>query len=298
MSWYDPRTWSGEDIGNAVTLGNYDRIKDSNFLWGDPKVEMDPEKAKLQGGEYIRDIAAGGVRDVQGRQAPQAEGVRVGDPAQAGAAQVNQAQQAEWRQRQLALANQLQGVSTGAQRGAGEMAANRAAQQAIASQQAMARMGRGGNAALAARGAARNTADITGQMAGQAQQAAMQDQASARAQLGGLVQGARGQDIGMATTQAGLQQQVNLANMSAQNQQIFQQAGLDQATSLANMQAKLATMGMNDQATIAYLAAIYGVDVAEMQARLEQDKMQIAQRGEGVGADIMVAAGTAAAGAI
>lgn len=289
MSFWD---WvTGRGLNQSVK--NY-----QGGLWGDPKVDIDPNKAKLEGGEYARDIIGQGIAGVQGREAPQADRTVVGNVATADAAQIDQAQQNQWRQRQLALADQMQRVASGQQQGAGELAAQRAAQQALASQQAMARMGRGSNAALAARGAARNAQDIGGQMAGQAQQAALQDQSNARAQLGGLMQGARGADIGMATSQAGLQQQVNLANMSAENQRIFQQAGLDQSTSLANMEARLRTMGMNDQAVLGYLAALFGIDAAEMQARLEQDKLRIAQRSEGLAGDLLVAGGTVMAAAV
>jgi hypothetical protein len=237
-------------------------------------------------------IAKGGIEGVQGRAAPQAEAAQVGAVERYGGATIDPAQQAQIRQRQMQLADQLRGVASGQQRGAGELAAQRQGSRAIASQQAMAQMGRGANAAMAARGAARNVADIGGQVAGQAQQAALQDQAAARAQLGGVLGQARGADIGLAQAQAGLSQQAGLASMSAENQRIFQQAGLDQSTSLANMQAKLQTMGMNDQAILGYLGQLYGMNAAELQARMQQEALRIGSAKEGMLPDLLQMGGT------
>lgn len=225
----------------------------------------------LQDGRDLRNLSRQGLLDAQGRSAPQAGYTRVGPTAAYAGSRINMGPQDELRARELALADRLNAVATGTQMGAGEMAARREGNRAIAQQQAIARSQRGGGAALAARSAARATGDIGLNTAGQAAQARTQDQQLANQTLSGLLGQARGADIGLATSQAGLSQQAGLANMDAQNQAIFQQAGLNQATSLANMQARLQQTGMNDQAALAYLSQLYGVNVAEMQARLQME---------------------------
>lgn len=231
-------------------------VKDSDWLWGEDKVKQsDPT---MQSGGFVRDTSRQGISGVQGRNAPQMS-----------SAQINPAQQAQFRSRQMALANRLTGVASGQQMGAGEMAAQRGANRAIANQQAMARMGRGAAAPTMARQAAMNTADIGVSAVGQRQQAALADQSAANQALAGVLGQGRQQDIGMAT----------------------HQADLNQAGSLANMEAKLKTMGMNDAAILGYLSQMTGVDQAELSARLEQDRLKVAQRNPGMAGDLLAAAG-------
>jgi len=156
----------------------------------------------------------------------------VGNPQQAGlnglmgqsSAQVDPSQQQQFRQMQMAQAQRLQQIASGQAQGAGELAAQRQVQQAIAGQQGMAHMARGGqNAALAFRGAANNAAGIGLQGAGVAQQAAMQDQSNAQGLLTGALNQGRGQDIGMASTNAQLAQTQYGQNLNAYTQLNAQQ---------------------------------------------------------------------------
>ncbi len=166
----------------------------------------------------------------------------------------------EFRNAQSGLVQQLQGVSSGQQAGAGELAARRAISRALASQQSMAASQRGGNAALAAREAARNSAQLGTQGAGQAQQAAMQDQMQARGLLG----------------------QVTAQGRSA-----------DQAMQLANLNAQLQARGMDDQQRVALMSQLFGIDQAEMAARMQQAQAQAAAgRSQGFAGDLLQAGGT------
>ena len=221
----------------------------------------------------------------------------VGDVSTIQGQQVDPRMQAEMRRRQMALFDQMSGIASGTQMGAGEMAAQRGTNRAIAQQQAMAAMARGGNAGIAQRAAARGAADIGVMGAGQMAQARSADQQAAMAMLGQGLGQARGQDIGMATTNAQLMQQANLANMDAENQKVFQQAGLDQSTSLANMESRLRMIGMNDQAALQYLSLLFNMDLAEMQARLEQDKISVAGYQPSRWPDLIMGGGQAAASA-
>lgn len=248
--------------------------------WGaDPKVDLDPAKVKLQSGGYIRDMGQQQISSVMGRQAPQASKTHIGQVAQAPVS-------GQFRQGQVQLADRLSSIASGQQAGAGELAARRMTDRGIAQQAGTAASMRGSNAALGALSAARGQTDIAAAGMQQAREAALQDQQSAMGQLGQVYGQGRQGDI-----------QVGLANMDAQNQRTFQQAQLNQATSLANAEARLRMQGMNDQAINQYLGQLYNVDAAEMQALLEQDKMRVAQRSEGYGADLIAAAGPVAAAA-
>lgn len=250
-----------------------------NLFVGGMGQAPDPNNATYSDGGYLRDASQQGFEQAGGRQAPQAANTQVGNVRTANAATIATGPQGQFRTAQQGLLQQLGGVASGQQAGAGEMAVNRQVGQGVAAQQALARSVRGGSAGLAQRGAARNASSLAVDGAGAAQQAALQDQTAARGLMAQLASDGRAQDIGLATSQAGMQQQANLANMDAQNQRIFQQAGLDQATSLANMQARLQQTGMNDQAALAYLGQLYGMNQAEMLARLQQEQASMGQTG-------------------
>lgn len=267
------------------------------LTWGEgTKVDLDPNAGKLPNAAEIEGLSRGFLNDVRGREAPLARRTMVAPVRTGRAAQLDPRAQAEYRARQMQLADRLSGIMGGTQAGAGEIAAQRQGNRAIAQQQAFARMGRGTNAAAAARGAARNSADIGLNTAGQAQQAALQDQQMAAGQLGAVLGQGRAQDLDVASQNAQLGQSMNLANLSAQNQAIFQQAGLDQATSLADQQAKLATMGMNDQAALGFLSQLYGVSVAQMQGLLAKEGLKLENYDPGWGAQLMNTAGAAMTG--
>lgn len=263
----------------ADKLGISDAVEDS--FNAKQAYNTDPENAKLQNRDFLDKRIKDSLNAIRSRRAPQAGYTQIGQVQQMGVGN-------QFRTGQMNLANRLEGIASGQQQGAGELAARRAANAAIAQQQAMARMQRGSGAAMGAREAARNSANIGLAGAGQAQQAALQDQQAANAQLAGVLGQGRQGDM-----------QIGLANMDAQNQRIFQQAGLNQATSLANMQARLQSMGMNDQATLAYLAQLYGMDAAEMQARIQQEGIEAGSIQPAMGPAIMGQAGQlATAGAI
>jgi hypothetical protein len=157
------------------------------------------------------------------------------------------ADQMRGQQGQLAsmLFNQAQGLTPGA----GELAVQRQAGNAMAQQTAQAQMARGAGAALAGRNAARANADIGVNAAGQAGIAQMQDQQGAQNQLGGLLGGMRGQDLG--------------------------QRGQDIGVAQGNQQAQLAQQQQN----IAALAQMLGVDVAALQQDLAKRGIDAQDKG-------------------
>lgn len=223
--------------------------------WG--KNPIDPSQAQLQDSGYLRQFIQGQLGGVGGRQAPQV-----------GGAQLNSSQQNQFRGQQQTLAQQLAAISGGQQMGAGEMATRRQFQQGLAAQLAQSQMARGYAAPSAARAAARNVGNMTVDASGQSAQAALQDQTQARGLLAQLLGQGREQDIGVA----------------GQNAQLSQQADL------ANQAAKLQQMGMNDAAIASYLGQLYGVDAAEMGAKL--GILQGNQQQQGYLGDLLQMGGT------
>lgn len=243
------------DIGRGVTHGPGGGWKEWLFGGG----ATDPKNAQLQDAGFMRGYIKDRLGQIDSRQAPQT-----------GSVNINTGPQSEWRAREMALANQLGRVASGQEKGAGELAVGRQFQQGLAAQMAQQRMARGAGAGIAARAAARNAGDMTVNASGMAQQAALQDQGVARQLLAGVLGQGRGADIGLATSQAGLTQQGNLANLHA----------------------KLQTMGMNDQAALGYLSQMFGISQAEMAARLAQE--QTAMQDQGIFGDLLQMGGALA----
>lgn len=293
--WDNVKKYGGYALGGIPGAAiSYATGGKSPLDWG--KQTADPSKAKLEGGQYMRDYLTGRLGGVDGRAAPQAGRTTIGQVAQGQGAQIDTGPQGQFRAREMLLADQAARVASGQDKGAGELAVRRQMAQAAAQQQAMAASQRGANAGIAGRAAARGLGANSVDAAGMAGQAALQDQGAARNLLAGVLGQGRAADIGIAGQQAGLNQQMNLANLDAQNQKVFQQAGLDQATSLANMQARLQQQGMNDQMSLGLMAQLYGISLAEMQARLGQEAANMGQTG--IFGDLLQVGGSLGAAAV
>jgi len=150
-----------------------------------------------------------------------------------------------WGLQQQQLADQLARVANGQQAGAGERAVNRQIGSALAQQQSVANSARGANALLAGREAARPAAGLGVTGAGMAHEAALQDQTAAR----GL--------------QANVLQQGRQGSMSE---------------ALGSLQAQ----GMNQQQALAYMQQLTGMDMGEMQARIQQEGIQAGSYQQGM----------------
>ncbi len=121
--------------------------------------------------------------------------------------------------------------------------------QSIAAQQALAASARGGNIAGAQRQAAMNTGNLNLQGAQQAAQLRQQEQLNAQGLLSQTAGTQRSQDIGLATSQAGLTQQGNIFN--AQQQQQGSQFNANQQAQLNDLRGKYMAMGLSaDQANL------------------------------------------------
>lgn len=193
-----------------------------DFLTGGATASTNPSSYQVPGAHQgqIEGMVNRGVGRVENRAAPQLAG----------------GPQDQWRRMQMQQAQQLQNVAGGQTKGAGELAAERQALNAQAANQALASMRGAGGAGLQT--AARQSAAIGSTAAGMGRQAALQDQQAAQGMLAGLSSGARGQDIGLANSNANLQQQQYQINDAAYQNFINSLAGMD-----ANqIQAQVAAM--------------------------------------------------------
>lgn len=183
------------------------------------------------------------------------------DPAQMQSVGINTNPQDQFRQQQLALANQLAAQAAGKN----SITAQQAAQSqsaALAASQAQLASSRGPANPALARAALQQNAQTQQQIAQQAQVNRLQEQMQAAGMLGNIAGQGRSSDIGLAQNQAELQQQAN-----SQNAQLQQQAAIANQTSQQNfqgLQQKYMAMGLN-------------ADQANQQAALEFERLRTGQ---------------------
>jgi len=170
----------------------------------DEKAFKDNEDLKRRQAEYQRQL-----QEIQNRKAQQVQ-----------AAQIATGPQDQFRNAQLGLVSQLQQQASGQGPSLADMQLRQGADRNLANAIAMQASQRGGMAGgLAMRNIAQQRADIGQNLAAQSGMQRLQEQQQAQQMLGGISGGARGQDIGLATSQAELGQQAALANQSAALQQ-------------------------------------------------------------------------------
>lgn len=220
----------------------------------------------------------------------------LGPTAYSQAATINQGMSNQDRGLQMQNINALQTQAAGGGPSVAAQQAQASSQAAIAGQMAAAASQRGSsNSALGLR-AAQNSAAANQQATAQtAVQGRMQEQLNAQQQLGNVIANQQGQDIGLATNQAGLQQQTALANQSAANQMNLSQAQLSQQNNQFNAgqglnyaqlgvqqgeqnaqlqeQTNLANQQMQGQYGLQQGQFDQGTNVANLQAQMSQQQM-------------------------
>lgn len=235
--------------------------------------------------EFAKQLAAS-----QQKQAPTMMTARLGPaatvgaqqagPAQIGAAQTRQAAQIatgpqdQFRNQQMALANQLAAQAQGQGPSLAQAQLRQATDRNIAQQAALIGSQRGLNPNQAARQAAIQGAAANQQAAGQSAQLRLQEQQAAQQALAGIAGAGREQDLGLAQNQASLNQQATLSNRDAVNQFALQQAALNQQAGLANaqmgMQAGLANQDAANQFALAQAQLKQQAAANNQQATLQQ----------------------------
>jgi hypothetical protein len=221
---------------------------------------VDPGAAAIPGAAQMQQQAQQGAVDAAGRSAPNMT-----------AAQINTGPQDQFRGQQAYLAQQLADQSMGRGPSVAQTQLRQGTDRNLAQAYALA------SATPQNAGTAREIANqrsmISQQGASDSATLALQEQLQARNQLGQVLAGARGQDIGVASDQAQLQQQAGAANQGAQLQQ----------------------SALNDQMVRYYLGMGMSLAEAQQQAQMQIQQLQIqAQLGA---AGINAGAYSSAAGA-
>jgi hypothetical protein len=216
----------------------------SDILTADDPQAYDPEKGNFSVPGYGRQYdnygqAAAGFSH---RGAPQMAGAQMGE--------------SQFRGDQAALIRGLQADAAG--RGAGQqlvrMQAQQAANRGMSQQMAIAAGGAPGSGAANARTAALAGGAMQSQVGEQAALAGMQARLGALGQLGGVVSGARGQDL--ARGQANMQSALSTQQGNMQGR--LQQTAMNDQAQLEALRQRLALSGMQQQGMQGYEQMRYG----------------------------------------
>lgn len=226
---------TGENAGILGT-GQY-KAKGQNI---NEKAFTDNEDLKKRQAEFQRQL-----QEIQARKAQQVA-----------AAQINTGPQDQFRNAQLGLVSQLQQQAAGQGPSLADMQLRQGADRNLSNAIAMQASQRGGMAGgLAMRNIAQQRADLGQQLAAQSGMQRLQEQQQAQQMLGGISGGARGQDIGLASTQAEMQQQAALANQNAALQQ----------------------QALNDKMSGFYNTGLADMDMAQRSSAQDLEKLKVNQ---------------------
>lgn len=201
------------------------------------------------------------VGDVADAEAQRINAAQIDPAALAQAAQIRRDQESQMRERQLSILQQLQDAADGKAPSVAQLMLKRQIDENIAQQQGLAASARGNQVGLAAQRAATNIGNLNQKAALDQAILRATEIANARGQLGSAANDIRSSDIGIATSQAGLENTVNLANQGAINTRAGQQAQLTQDADKTNQAAALQTALANAKARN---------DRAALQAQLAQ----------------------------
>ncbi len=210
--------------------------------------QVDPNAANIPGADQLGQQYQQGAANSGNRQAPMAQ-----------AAQLDASQQAQFRNQQQTLAQQLAAQANGQGPSLAQGQLKQATDRNLAQALAMGANQRGPGAASALKDIAGQRASISQQASGDSANLALNEQMQARNQLGQVLAGARGQDLSLAGQNAQFAQQTGLANQSANLQQqglndnmvrFYQAQGLSLAE--AQQQAAMQLQQLNSANNIAY----------------------------------------------
>lgn len=230
-------------------------------------------------------MLANRITGIENRGNVQAQAASMGPAAQMQsssmqAANVDQSQANQFRAGQQGLVGMLGNAAAGNGPSAAQAQLQQATDQNLNAQLALAKSG-SGNGSIAMKRAMMNQATIGQQAASQSAALRAQEQQQAQSALGGVLAGAREQDLGVASTDANLAQQASAQNATlaqqaaAQNANMQQQAaitdaGMQQQTNLANMQSTIEQQKQKDAMVAQFVAQGLTLDAAQRQAEIQQ----------------------------
>lgn len=250
-------------------------------------------------------VAAGGIAPttIGGAATIGASTVAPTGNARAGFAQagpIDTGQQAQFRTAQQGLVTALQAAAAGNGPSAAQAQLQKGNDEAIKQQASMAAGAHGTSRLTQRLLAGYNTADLMQKNANDSAILKAQEQQTARAQLGTAVEGARGQDIGLATTgaqlatdvsktNAGLQTTTSISNAdraaaaSMKNAELQQAAASGNAAAINELKSREAALTSNEKvaaaanaldASKATAANATAIEVANMQAKNQMAQLQ------------------------
>lgn len=206
-----------------------------------------------------------------GREAEQAGRTQLSPAERIAAAN---AADSDFRGDQRTLVEQLLAASRGDGPSLAGDTLKRATQQNLQNQLAMMAANRGQNVGQGMR----QIGEMGSQMGQQAAQDAatirLQEQIQARNMLGNVLQGARGQDLGLNQFNANLAQQAALANQAAGNQFALAQGGLDAQLQALNAQLRQGNAESREQAALGWMGQMGATDQQQIQNRLAIEAMK------------------------
>lgn len=260
-------------FGNEVSAQDASLYRSAGFLPNmliggtGSRVNYTPEQVQVNQGSTSFGDSENNYRTMLGRNAQTAQGR---EAAQGSAAQLGPAAQIDIRNQQVGRGYQNQLLQALAQQSRGQgpsladMQMKQGMESNLAAIRANAASSRGGYGARQG-SMTQALASANTQAANQAMMGRLAEQQQAQQMLGALSGQMRGQDIGLATSQAGLNQQ-----------QMMQQGQMDQQMALANLQAQMQQRGMNDSQQQAMINALLGMEgqIQQGNVALEQARIQ------------------------
>lgn len=152
---------------------------------------------------------------------------QLGPMAQSAGAQINTAPQNQFRDKQMQLGDALMAQANGQGPSVAGSQLQQSTEMNLQAAMAQAASSRGGNLGASQYQLGNARANIQQQAAQGLAQNRIQEQMTARAQLGDVLNSGRGADIGLATNQAGMDQQNNQFNAGQTNAGVLQQGQSD-----------------------------------------------------------------------
>ena len=202
-----------------------------------------------------KQMIAGQMTGLQGQVAPQATATQAGHVA------INQAPQDQFRQQQMGLAAALTNQMNGTGPSAAQAQLQAGTDASINSALALARSVRGGNQSVAMKNALMQNGQTMQSAANAATQLRAQEVQQAQQGLAGVLAQGRASDIGLATDQAGLTQQTNLANAAAQTD-----------VSKANAELKAQFEQQKNALLAQYTQGLISLDQYHQQLQIQQNQ--------------------------
>lgn len=208
--------------------------------------------------DQMRAKFAGALIGVNNRENP-----TMSAPGNMQAATIATGPQDQSRGMQMNLARALQAQAAGKGPSLADQQMRFATDRGMAQAQSLANSGTGLSAGQRARMARMGMADARMSANQNAVQGRLAEQMSAQQQLGSALAGMRGQDIGLATNQAGFQQGANQTNYQGQL-----------TAGQANLGAALQAQGQRDQMTQFYQGGQMALNQADQQRLMELERLK------------------------